>query len=364
MTAQRFLRLTLFLSVLWALLCLEMGNPPQVQLQSAYEDGRPRATLRLAASDYGVVLRHGDGPDQCDLYGARDVWVYEAHGIYYLHYDAAGPTGWLCALATSNDLIRWKKKGPVLTLGNPGEEDAASASYCVTYSDGAPWHLFYLGTPHATPPPERIPAFPYLTMKAKSSSPAGPWQKQKTVTPFRPKPGTYYSATASPGQVIKHQGEFLQFFSASIIEPGDKNQIKRTIGIARTRDLDGPWTIDPTPIVPLDEQIENASLYYEKANQTWFLFTNHVGIKQGIEYTDAVWAYWSEDVQQWNPEQKAVVLDATNCTWSKGVIGLPSVVKVKERLALFYDGLQGDGLGHMKRDIGLAFLDLPLRPPG
>ncbi|MGH7964813.1 MAG: hypothetical protein ACRERD_23865, partial [Candidatus Binatia bacterium] len=69
------------------------------------------------------------------------------------------------------------------------------------------------------------------------------------------------------------------------------------------------------------------------------------------------------DVQQWNPEQKAVVLDASNCTWSKGVIGLPSVVKVKERLALFYDGLQGDGLGHMKRDIGLAFLDLPLRPP-
>src|SRR5262249_25048164 len=77
----------------------------------AYPDGRPEARLRMEADDAGIVLRHGDGPDQCDIYGARDVWVFQSDGSYYMHYDAAGPTGWLCALAVSNDLTHWTKKG-------------------------------------------------------------------------------------------------------------------------------------------------------------------------------------------------------------------------------------------------------------
>jgi hypothetical protein len=336
----------------------------QGQTQPPYQDGRPQVKLRLPANDHDVVLRHGDGPNQCDIYGARDVWVFAADGTYYMHYDAAGPTGWLCSLATSADLIHWQKKGPVLQLGNPGELDSKSASYGVTYFDGKDWQMFYLGTPHVTPPPDRIPSFPYVTMKAKSSLPAGPWFKENNVIPFRPKPGTYYSATASPGCIEKHGDEFLQFFSASaFVKDRNREILKRTIGIARSRNLDGTWTVDPRPIVPLDEQIENTSLYFEGANKTWFLFTNHVGIKQGYEYTDAVWVYWTKDLNNWNPENKAVVLDGQNCSWSKQVIGLPSVVKVGNRLALFYDGLKADDVSHMRRDIGLAFLDLPLQPP-
>jgi hypothetical protein len=280
-----------------------------------------------------------------------------------MHYDAAGPTGWLCALATSTDLVHWKKRGPVLDLGEPGAEDSRSASYGVTYFDGREWQMFYLGTPNTTPPPDRVPSFPYLTLKAKSRFPKGPWLKQPEVVPFRPKPGTYYSATASPGQVVKDRGVFLQFFSASVLEGDKVRQIRRTIGIARTKDLNGTWTIDPEPIVPLDEQIENTSLYYEEENKTWYLFTDHIGIKNGQEYTDAVWVYWSKDLNKWDRTRKAIVLDARNCKWSPYIVGLPSVIKVGNRLALFYDGLKGGKISHMGRDVGLAFLPLPLRPP-
>ena len=48
--------------------------------------------------------------------------------------------------------------------------------------------MFYIGTPNAGPPPDRVPVFPYLTLKAQSQSPAGPWQKQPEVVPFRPQP--------------------------------------------------------------------------------------------------------------------------------------------------------------------------------
>ena len=327
-----------------------------------YRDGRPATKLRLDAADHGVVLRHGDGPDQCDIHGARDVWVYEADGTYYMHYDAAGPKGWLAALATSKDLIHWQKKGPVLELGKAGENDSASASYGTTYFDGRAWHMFYLGTPHTSPAPDLVPAFPYLTMKARSDGPAGPWTKQKKVVPFPAKPGTYYSVTASPGQIIKQGDEYRMFFSAAVDHP-----TRRTLSIARTKNLDGPWAPDPAPILPAAEQVENSSLYFEAANKTWFLFTNHVGIDR-FEYTDAVWVYWSKDLDRWDPDHKAVVLDRSNCSWSKHIVGLPSVVRYGDRLALFYDGnaeakMPRGVKSHMDRDVGLAWLQLPLVPP-
>jgi len=328
--------------------------------KTKYRDGRPEATMRLEAKDHGIVLRYGDGPEKCDIYGARDPWVYKDKGTYYMHYDAAGPSGWLCALATSKDMVNWKKHGPVLDFGKPGEDDSQSASYGTTYFDGKVWHMFYLGTPSATGSPDRIPSPPYLTMKAKASGPAGPWIKQKDVIPFRLKPNTHYSATASPGQVVKHGDEYLMFFSASArLGQG----LERTVGIARTKNLDGSWTIDPRPIVPLQEQIENTSLYFEKKNKTWFLFTNHIGLNALHEYTDEIWVYWSKDLNKWSTASKAVVLDGSNCTWSKNCIGLPSVIPCGKRLAIFYDAPGGNSTSHMKRNIGLAWLDLPLSPP-
>lgn len=326
----------------------------------------PQARLRMEAKDFGVALRHGAGNSEYDASGARDVWVFESDGTYYMHYDGAGPEGWQCALAVSEDMIHWEKKGLVLQLGEPGEDDSKASVYGTTYFDGKEWHMFYIGSPNTSPPPLRIPSFPYLTMKARSNSPAGPWIKQKDVVPFRPKKGTYYEATASSGHIVKYGDEYLQFFSASI----EDDVVMRTIGIARTKDLNGEWSVDPTPILPLEEQIENSSLYYEKENDTWFLFTNHVGIDPDASpediwsywYTDAIWVYWTKDLNHWNTENKAVVLDKQNCTWSK-VIGLPSVVQAGNRLAIFYDGVQGSDVSHVNRDIGLAWLDLPLEPP-
>jgi predicted GH43/DUF377 family glycosyl hydrolase len=328
---------------------------------AGYPDGRPEAHLRIDARDSGVVLRHSDAPQQCDALGARDVWVFESSGTVFMHYDAAGPKGWLCALATSTDLTSWTKHGPVLELGPPGSDDSKSASYGTTYLEKGTWHMFYLGTPNTTPAPDLIPSFPYLTLKAQSTSPFGPWRKQPDVVPFRPIAGTYTGSTASPGHIIHHGNEYLQFFSASML---DQKGCRRTLSLARTRDLNTSWTMSEKPILPLEEQIENSSLYYEPTIQTWFLFTNHIGIDSGgAEYTDAVWVYWSKDLEIWSTQNKAVVLDGKNCKWSTRCIGLPSVLPWKGRLAVFYDAPGGESISHMKRDVGVAWLDLPLSIP-
>jgi predicted GH43/DUF377 family glycosyl hydrolase len=101
------------------------------------------------------------------------------------------------------------------------------------------------------------------------------------------------------------------FYSAATAVP----KFRRTLALARTRDLDGPWQVAPEPLLPLDEQIENSSLYYEQANGTWFLFTNHIGVdEKGLEFTDAIWVYWSRDLEKWEAGNKAVVLDGRNCS--------------------------------------------------
>ncbi len=129
----------------------------------------------------------------------------------------------------------------------------------------------------------------------------------------------------------------------------------------------------------MSEQVENASLHFEESTGTWFLFTNHVGIDETgaeytdpeytepeytePEYTDAIWVYWSRDPERWDARHKAVVLDGATCSWSPRVIGLPSVLPLDGRLAVFYDGLATAGTGHTGRDVGVAWLDLPLRVP-
>lgn len=331
-----------------------------------YLDGRSACALRLPATDAGVVLRHGDGPDRCDYLGAREAIVYVEDGRYHLFYDGAGPRGWRACVAVSDDLRHWEKHGPILELGAPGTPDSATASSPWMMHDGEHWHAFYVASPNATPAPEYIPVFPYLTKLATAPKLTGPWTKHYEVSPFLPQPGTWYAATASPGYIIRHGGEFLQFFSASI-EPAP-GVVKRTLGLARTRDLGGPWTIDPEPLVPLEEQIENSSLYYEPANGLWFLFTNHVGVEPGPhgepqECTDAIWMYWSPDPTRWDVRHKAVVVDGQTSSWAKYCIGLPGVLPVGNRLAIFYDGVAGHGRSNMRRDIGLAWLTLPLMPP-
>ncbi|MEY4538603.1 MAG: hypothetical protein RLZZ306_360 [Bacteroidota bacterium] len=330
--------------------------------KSEYIDKRPQATLRMDAIDEGIVLKYGNGQDSCDVYGAREAIVNEENGNYYLFYDGAGKDGWRACLAESRDLKTWTKKGAILNLGIAGSNDSKSASSPWVIKEKDTWHMFYLGTPNTSPAPDRIPMFPYLTMKAKSKSFSGPWVKQYDVEPLPLKKGTYYAVTASPGFVVKTDKEYLQFFSATTQDT--ISGIKRTLGIARTNDLNTTWKIDSKPIVPLEEQIENSSIYYDEESKTWFLFTNHIGIDSlKTEYTDAIWVYWSKNINKWDVKNKAIVLDKNNCKWSKGAIGMPSVIKKGNRLAILYDAYEGYSTYHMKRNIGLAWLSLPLVIP-
>ena len=332
-----------------------------------YQDGRPTAVLRLEASDQGIIFEYGYGPEGCDNLGAREASVVFHDGVFHLFYDGAkADVGWRACLATSSDLKTWKHFGPVLELGDEGAPDSATATSPWFYHENGLWHTYYLGCRQTSPKPECVPQTPYLTCKADATSLTGPWQKRYDVVAVSPKHGTYYGETACPGWIFHYGDQYRMFFSAAAENPSDPvaGRIQRTLGLLSAPTLDGPWTAPVQPALPLEEQIENSSLYYEPANGYWFLFTNHVGIDARGEYTDAIWVYWSKDPLNWDPNHKAVVLDGRNCSWSHDSIGMPSVVKSGDKLAMFYDAPGGDSISHMKRHIGLAWFTLPLTPPG
>jgi hypothetical protein len=137
----------------------------------------------------------------------------------------------------------------------------------------------------------------------------------------------------------ENQSKYLMIYSGSC----SGERMWRAMGIARTNDLSKTddfdkiegnfWIKDKDPIVPLEHDVENASIYFEESTGLYYLFTNHI---YNNEYTDAIWVYWTKDLDKWNPENKAIVLDASVSTWAKGAIGLPSVIKKDENtLCLF-----------------------------
>ena len=305
-----------------------------------------RYEARLDATDAGRILWHGDGPGASDTRGMREPSIVQEDGKFYLFYDGCAEPAWLACLATSDDLKTWKKHGRMLSLGPIGSDDSGTASSPWMIKEEDTWHMFYVACPNVTPAPDFIPAGPYLTMKATAKSLMGPWTQHREFVPFRPKPGTHYALGAYPGHILKHKDEYMMFINGGQ-------------AIARTSNLNEPWKIDEKP--HLQSSVENSSIYYEETNGYYWLFVNHIRMLPSA-HTDATWVYWSKDPNNWNERDRAVVLDGRNCSWSKTIIGMATVTKVGNRLALFYDANEQNVHHHMDRDIGLAWLDLPLTP--
>ncbi len=342
--------------------------------------------------DKGIILspdKEGEEMYAWDGGGMREAILSEADGKYYLSYDGAMPGArpdsyWNACQAVSTDLVHWKKLGTnmlssALTHPESNEKvykDFRSASSPWSFFDGKKWYHYYVGADHCSE--NGVPAFEYSTMLAVSDEITGKWDKacdeegcSKHVCLTMGPEGSWNDVTTSPGQVVEnpkwasdpeHEKHYLMFYSGSC-----SGVTKRSLGIARTNDLgisddydkkDGTfWEKDPKPILPPEDDIENTSLFYEEESGLYWLFTNHI---YNNEYTNSVWVYWTKDLEHWNAEDKAVVVDKTVSTWAKGAIGMPTVVRRGDTLEVLYDGVKGEGTGHLERHIGLAEIKLPV----
>lgn len=352
--------------------------------------------------DLGIVL----SPDKMDgkMYkydggGIRDIVVKqevagERKGWYYLFYDGAKPgktptSYWTICCARSLDLLNWEKVGPSIfasAITHPESNKDTYKDFCGVcspwdfYADGK-WHRFYLGADACNE--EGVPSPHYYTLYAQGDTLEGPWKKRceeeggnkHICFPTSPE-GAWDDLTVSPGEVLinpkwekdkENQKKYLMIYSGSC---GKGTVVgKRSLGIARTNDLTiaddydketgNFWEKDKNPIIPPEHDVENSTVYFEEETGTYYVFTNHI---YGNAYTDAVWVYWTKDLDCWDPENKALVFDGTMGNWANGAIGFPSVIKKDNKtLYMFYDAVNGDGVGHLDRHIGVCEIALPIK---
>lgn len=316
--------------------------PKMVQTyQHSYSDGRPAPAYRLPSENGGMILSRGSG---IDSRGLRDAYLYQENGTYYLTYDAIdGNYNWASALATSTDLTNWTKHGVI------NDESVSCGCYTTIQNSGNDYISYYFFSQNNGSDGTPSPA--YDTHKARATSPFGPWTKEGNVFPNKQ---SYYSLTATPGPIVQDNGQYIMFFSA-----GDWSG-RRNLGMARSNSIEGPWTPDTNAIVPNTEQVENIAIH--KQGSTWYLFTNHVGINSGGEYTDAIWVYWTNDINNWSTSNRAVVVDGRT-SWSPMVVGVPTIVEKNGRLGIIYDGRPDTGQSHIDRDLGINWIDLPINNP-
>ena len=129
-----------------------------------------------------MVLRDGDGPEECDQLGARDAWVFEADGTYYMHYDAAGPEGWLLSSRSAwtsspgrRKVLCWTSANRVKTTRRPPR-----MALPISTAHGGTCSISVRRTCRRA---ESGPVFPLSHDEGHWLPPAGPWIKQPEVVP-------------------------------------------------------------------------------------------------------------------------------------------------------------------------------------
>lgn len=344
--------------------------------------------------DQGVVLRRSELGEPyyfADAACIREPMIFRDKDRYLLYYDAGGPELVFSAmmLAESTDLIHWHKLGPAQVPSWMEDPSGDNNQYPDYLGAGSPWIFeengtYYMYNTSGTGKKGQFAPLPYYTTLCTSDSLAGPWCKA-SIKEGKPKrvsiylrPDSWYSDTACAGSVIENpdwKGEenkrYMMFFSAASfrnLDKSDSMSLGRGIGIARTSNLgvgddyDNPegnfWQVDEEPVIPLEEDVENAVLWFEEETGLWYMFVNH--IHSSNEYTDAVWVYWTDNPNHWNTENKAEVISSDTCSWTHGAIGMATVVRVEDRLAMVYDANSAGDNSHFGRDIALAYLKLPL----
>jgi hypothetical protein len=81
---------------------------------------------------------------------------------------------------------------------------------------------------------------------------------------LKPKEGSYHQDVVIPSQIVKNGGEYLLFFRVRKITVATSAQ-----SVSQERkDLQGEWSIATEPALPVDEQIENSSLFYQSLTKT------------------------------------------------------------------------------------------------
>jgi len=259
--------------------------------------------------------------------------------IYFVGLDDQnfGRTGYVDVDARNPADVLRESPDPVLDLGEIGEFDDCGANAFSVVTDGAAKHLYYQGWQRA----ERAPYLIFGGLATDDGTGRGFVKRSRTPVLDRTDADPYLRGAP---YVIKQGDEFRMWYVSSRRWVQDEHGLHYDVVIRHARSNDGVgWVADAEPCVTLESAGEYAvgrpSVLVEDGRYRMWYSIRSFDEPYRIGYAE------SPDGVRWTRRDSEVGIERSAHGWDSEMICYAHVVRVGERLLMFYNGNQHGATG-------------------
>ena len=241
-------------------------------------------------------------------------------------------------------LIIYEHQEPVLGVGLPGHFDDCGVSPSSIIIEDSTWYLFYVGF-------QRTEKVPYMLFTGLATSNNGIDFERSAPTPIIDR--TEKAPISSAAPFVMKEGSTYSMWHWHGLEwtkIEGKDYIKASIALSKSNDLKN-WNLKKNDcIVPIDSEDEFSvgRPWVLKINTTYHMWYS-IRFKKKLYrlgYSQSI------DGVNWIRKDKELKTDVSQSGWDSEMMCYPSVVKIKDKFLLFYNGNNNGASG-----FGFAYLE-------
>lgn len=254
----------------------------------------------------------------------------DALRVYFTALDDErfGRTGYVDLDADDPTRVLHESPDPVLDLGEPGSFDDSGANAISVVGDGPRKHLYYQGW-------QRTERVPFLVFTGLATDDGRGFEKRSRTPILDRIEGDRY-LRGGPF-VARHEGAFRMWYASARRWVRDAHGLHYDVVIRHAVSQDGVrWEADERPCVVPDPPDEYAVgrpsvLIEDGAYRMWYSVRSF-SRPYRIGYAE------SSDGVRWERRDAEVGIERSAAGWDSEMICYPQVVRVRDRLLMFYNG--------------------------
>jgi beta-xylosidase len=297
-------------------------------------------------------------PTQPIMLGHTEPDVIKVSGTYYMYYRKDSTNGASINVMSSTDGLKWTERGTVLTKSSSGWDSAEVIAPSVYLYNGK-YYLYYEADDAKAPGKRAIGV-------ASASSPTGPFTKYsgnpvlKSTLSWEGATSSGYGIVGTPVISRGSNGIFYLFYH------GFKSGADR-VGVAYSKSPLGPWTKEANnPILGLgpsgswdDAKVAPSSAYFDGSTKVMVFYEGFNGVKEPIVnwrigIADGTIDSQDGRIKSLTRRGAPVINLGASGSWDDTTVQLPSVIKVVDKLWMYYSGNDGQAFR-----VGRAIAQLP-----
>jgi predicted GH43/DUF377 family glycosyl hydrolase len=259
--------------------------------------------------------------------------------VYFTGLDEHnfGRTGYVDLDARDPSRVLYESPEPVLDLGDIGSFDDCGATAFSVVPDGSATRLYYQGWQRA----ERVP-YLIFTGLATAEGDRGAFEKHGPI-PVLDRTAEDPFLRGAPYVVPEHGG-FRMWYVSARRWVSDEHGVHYEVGIRHGTSGDGvSWDADPEPCIspalPDEYAVGRPSVLADGGTYRMWYSIRSFAEPYRIGYAE------SNDGVEWTRRDSLAGIERSAEGWDSEMICYPQVVRIDDRLLMFYNGNQHGSTG-------------------